>query len=113
MNYKYIGPDGKQHEGPEAFYRAANGASLGVNKAYLQLLTEKVKPSEANGNSGAKFAIVFVNEEQGTETTSLDGVKSTETLSGDNAIYTLSGVKVSKPEKGGIYVKNGKKFIVK
>ena len=113
MNYKYIGPDGKQHEGPEAFYRAANGASLGVNKAYLQLLTEKVKPSEANGNSGAKFAIVFVNEEQGTETTSLDGVKSTETLSGDNAIYTLSGVKVSKPEKGGIYVKNGKKFMVK
>ncbi len=113
MNYKYIGPDGKQHEGPEAFYRAASGASLGNNKAYLQLLTEKVKPSEANGNSGAKFAIIFVNEEQGTETTSLDGVKSTETLSGDNAIYTLSGVKVSKPEKGGIYVKNGKKFIVK
>lgn len=113
MNYKYIGPDGEQHEGPEAFYRAASGASLGNNKAYLQLLTEKVKPSEANGNNGAKFAIIFVNEEQGTETTSLDGVKSTETLSGDNAIYTLSGVKVSKPEKGGIYVKNGKKFIVK
>ena len=113
MNFKYLGPDGKQHEGPEAFYRAGVGATLGNNKAYLQLLTEKVKPSEANGNSGAKFAIVFVNEEQGTETTSLDGVKSTETLSGDNAIYTLSGVKVSKPEKGGIYVKNGKKFIVK
>ena len=113
MNYKYIGPDGKQHEGPEAFYRAASGASLGVNKAYLQLLTEKVKPSEANGNNGAKFAIIFVNEEQGTETTSLDGVKSTESISGDNAIYTLSGVKVSKPEKGSIYVKNGKKFIVK
>ena len=113
MNYKYTGPDGKQHKGPEAFYRASSTATLGNNKAYLQLLTEKVKPSESNGNNGAKFAIIFVNEEQGTETTSLDGVKSTETLSGDNAIYTLSGVKVSKPEKGGIYVKNGKKFIVK
>ncbi len=113
MNYKYTGPDGKQHEGPEAFYRASKSASLGSNKAYLQLLTEKVKPSEANGNSGAKFAIVFVDEVSGTETTSLDGVKSTETIAGDNAIYTLSGVKVSKPEKGGIYVKNGKKFIVK
>lgn len=112
MNYKYIGPDNKQHEGPEAFYRASSTATLGNNKAYLQLLTEKVKPSEANGNSGAKFAIIFVDEEQGTETTSLDGVKSVEML-GDNAIYTLSGVKVSKPEKGGIYVKNGKKFIVK
>jgi hypothetical protein len=112
MNYKYTGADGKQHEGPEAFYRASKSASLGSNKAYLQLLTEKVKPSEANGNNGAKFAIVFVDEEQGTETTALDGVKSVETM-GDNAIYTLSGVKVSKPEKGGIYVKNGKKFIVK
>ncbi len=111
MNYKYTGADGKQHEGPEAFYRASKSASLGSNKAYLQLLTEKVKPSEANQN-GAKFAIIFVDEEANTETTALDGVKSVETL-GDNAIYTLSGVKVSKPEKGGIYVKNGKKFIAK
>ena len=111
MNYKYTSADGKSHEGPEAFYRASKSASLGANKAYLQLLTANVKPTEANQN-GAKFAIIFVDEEQGTETTSLDGVKSVETL-GDNAIYTLSGVKVSKPEKGGIYVKNGKKFIVK
>ena len=113
MNYKYTGADGKQHEGPEAFYRAGVGASLGNNKAYLQLLTEKVKPENYSGVNPAKFAIIFVNEEEGTETTSLDGVKSTETLSGDNAIYTLSGVKVSKPEKGGIYVKNGKKYVVK
>ena len=112
MNYKYTGADGKQHEGPEAFYRAGVGASLGNNKAYLQLLTEKVKPTNYSGNN-AKFAIIFVNEEEGTETTSLDGVKSTETLSGDNSIYTLSGVKVSQPQKGGIYVKNGKKVVIK
>ena len=111
LNYKYTSADGKQHEGPEAFYRASKSASLKSNKAYLQLETAKVKPTEANQN-GAKFAIIFVDEEQGTETTSLDGVKSVEML-GDNAIYTLSGVKVSKPEKGGIYVKNGKKFIAK
>ena len=111
MNYKYTSADGKSHEGPEAFYRASKSASLGANKAYLQLLTANVKPTEANQN-GAKFAIIFVDEEQGTETTSLDGVKSVETM-GDNSIYTLSGVKVSKPEKGGIYVKNGKKFIAK
>lgn len=111
MNYKYTSADGKSHEGPEAFYRASKNATLGNNKAYLQLLTANVKPTEANQN-GAKFAIVFVDEEANTETTALDGVKSVETM-GDNAIYTLSGVKVSKPEKGGIYVKNGKKFIVK
>ena len=112
MNYKYTGPDGKQHEGPEAFYRAGSGASLGVNKAYLQLETDKVDPSKNKYAAGAKCAIIFIDEENNTETTSLDGVKSIEIL-GDNAIYTLSGVKVSKPEKGGIYVKNGKKFIVK
>lgn len=112
MNYKYTGPDRKQHEGPEAFYRASSTATLGANKAYLQLETEKVKPSSAN-NNGAKFAIIFVDEEEGTQTTALDGVQATEMLSGDNAIYTLSGVKVSKPEKGSIYVKHGKKFIVK
>ena len=112
MNYKYTGPDGKQHEGPEAFYRASSTATLGANKAYLQLETEKVKPSSAN-NNGAKFAIIFVDEDECTQTTALDGVQTTEMLSGDNAIYTLSGVKVSKPEKGSIYVKNGKKFIVK
>ena len=111
MNYKYTGADGKSHEGPEAFYRASKSATLGNNKAYLQLLTANVKPTEANQN-GAKFAIIFVDEEANTETTALDGVKSVETM-GDNAIYTLSGVKVSKPEKGGIYVKNGKKFIAK
>lgn len=111
LNYKYTSADGKSHEGPEAFYRASKTASLKSNKAYLQLETAKVKPTEANQN-GAKFAIIFVDEEANTETTSLDGVKSVETL-GDNAIYTLSGVKVSKPEKGGIYVKNGKKFIAK
>ena len=112
MNYKYKDARGNDQTGPEAFYRASSGASLGANKAYLQLVTEKVKPSSSN-NNGAKFAIVFVDEEEGTETTSIDGVQATEMLSGDNAIYTLSGVKVSKPEKGGIYVKNGRKFIVK
>ena len=112
MNYKYKGADGKQHEGPEAFYRAGVGATLGNNKAYLQLETDKVDPSKNPYAVGAKCAIIFIDEENNTETTSLDGVKSIEIL-GDNAIYTLSGVKVSKPEKGGIYVKNGKKFIVK
>lgn len=32
---------------------------------------------------------------------------------GDNAIYTLQGVRVSEPQKGQIYIMNGKKFIAK
>ena len=113
MNYKYTGSDGKQHEGPEAFYRAGVGASLGNNKAYLQLLTEKVKPANYNGVNPAKFAIIFVDESQGTETTSLNGVESTERTYNDDCHYTLDGVKVLNPTKKGIYIKNGKKIIIK
>lgn len=111
MNYKYYDSHGVLHEGPEAFYRAGVGATLGANKAYLQLLTEKVEP-EVVGDAKPMFAIVFVNQENNTQTTSLQGVQTIESL-GDNAIYTLSGVKVSNPQKGGIYVKNGKKFVIK
>ena len=113
MNYIYKDARGNQKQGPEAFYRAGKGAKLGANKAYLQLLTEKVKPSYLSVDNHAKFAIIFVNEEEGTETTALDGVQATEMLSGDNAIYTLSGVKVSNPQKGVVYVKNGKKYVIK
>ena len=112
MNYKYKDARGKNQEGPEAFYRAGSGATLGGNKAYLQLLTDNVKPASLSVNN-AKFVIFFVDEEEGTETTSIDGIQTTESLSGDNSVYTLSGVKVSKPQKGGIYVKNGKKVVIK
>ena len=74
---------------------------------------EPVDLCSRNQNAAhAKFAIIYENEE-GTETTSIDGVTSTKELPGDNAIYTLSGVKVNTPQPGIIYVKNGKKFIVK
>ena len=44
-------------------------------------------------------------------TTGIESVNA-ETNKSDNAIYTLSGVRVSKPQKG-IYIQNGKKFVVK
>ncbi len=59
------------------------------------------------------FAIVFVDEEEGSETTSLDGVESIERTYNDSSYYTLGGVKVQNPTKKGIYIKNGKKIIIK
>lgn len=114
MNWRYKDGRGNEQKGPEAFYRASSGARLSNNKAYLQLLTEKVKPENYSGaNAKQVFAIVFVDEVKGIATTVLDGVKTTEMYSGDDAIYTLSGMKVNNPQKGVIYIKNGKKFIVK
>lgn len=45
-----------------------------------------------------------------------DGIETIKTdakLAGDNNIYTLGGVRVAAPTQKGIYIKNGKKFVVK
>ena len=113
MNSKgYNEVTGQVVEGEEAFYRASNKATLGANKAYLQLLTEKVRSKDGKPAT-SKMAIVFVDEENGSETTAIDGVNSTETVSSDNTYYTISGVKVERPTKSGIYIKNGKKIVIK
>ena len=114
MNYKYYDPNKGLVEDDyvEAFYRARAGATLGSNKAYLKLETAKVDPQQ-NPYANAPFILVFEGDEQGSETTVIDGVESIEETSNDNAIYTLSGMRVSNPQPGMIYVKNGKKFIVK
>lgn len=45
--------------------------------------------------------------------TSIDCITEIVENNGDNALYDLQGRKVLYPEKGRIYIKNGKKFIVK
>ena len=104
---------GKKETGVERFRRVAANVVPGNNKAFLPLLTEKVKPSSNDAGAKSMFAIVFVDDEQGTETTSLNGVESTVRTYNDDCYYTLSGMKVSQPQKGSIYVKNGKKVILK
>ena len=42
----------------------------------------------------------------------INEVKASDTLSGE-AIYTLSGVRVAVPQKGQLYIMNGKKYIAK
>ena len=96
----------------ERFRRVKANVIAGNNKAYLPLLTANVKPSNGSGAKGM-FAIVFVDEEEGTETTSLDGVESIERTYNDGSYYTLGGVKVQNPTKKGIYIKNGKKVVIK
>ena len=66
-----------------------------------------------NPYANAPFILIFEGDEEGSETTVIDGVECIGETSGDDAIYTLSGMRVSNPQRGVIYVKNGKKFIVK
>ena len=104
---------GKTVEGI-AFYRASETAKLGPNKAYLPILTSAVQPSTGN-LGGAKMHIVFVDEndvDDNTTVTAVTGIEVNDAAEEDT-YYTLSGIKVDRPTKSGIYIKNGKKIIIK
>ena len=46
-------------------------------------------------------------------TTAIDSPAIVETQSKDNSVYDLMGRKVERPQKGNIYIQNGKKFVAK
>ena len=78
-----------------AFYPATAGSTLAMNKAYLNV-----------GEGGGALAMNF-----GGNATGLNNAATTET---ENApVFDLSGRRVMHTVKGGLYIQNGKKFIVK
>lgn len=76
------------------FYQATG--TLKPNKAYLRL---------GNTSNVSAFRLVF------GETTDLNS--SVTIINPDAPIYDLSGRRVMQTVKGGVYIQNGKKFIVK
>lgn len=103
------GTDGKYHyflAGTSAsdigFYNVAEAATSGAGKAYLETTT----PLMNEGASSARIAWVF----QDDETT---GIKdATRSLTTNDVFFDLTGRRV-KALRGGLYIKNGKKVIVK
>ncbi len=96
----------------EAFYRVQkSGITAKVNQAYLPLLTSKVKPAEVEAH--AKISIIFLNEEEEFKGVATKISTPTSTINNNDVIYTLSGVRVDNPTKSGIYIKNGKKVVIK
>ncbi|MCR4835403.1 MAG: Ig-like domain-containing protein [Bacteroidaceae bacterium] len=102
--------DNKQHGSAEAtpgFYKVvAGGGNLGAHKAYLQLKTA------SNGTEAKSY--VFFNldfEEENGVATTIGNARADE-VAGE-AYYTLSGVKIDYPTEKGIYIKNGKKIVIK
>ncbi len=122
LTYKYYQLDkngnktGTQQTGDEMFYRVANGgATAKKNSAYLPLLTEEVKPSEKNPTGSAKFIFIFSDFSDDNTPTAIEGLSENEMQPAENAIwYNLNGQKLNgKPTKGGLYIVNGKKVLVK
>ena len=91
----------KNGDGYIVFSKALEGAdhnkNLGMNKAYLKL-----------GGSGVnQFKLDF-----GGTTTTIEGI-TTEADAANAPVYDLSGRRIAAPAHRGIYIRNGKKFMVK
>ena len=111
-------PYGDVMEGPEMFYRVSkSGIKLHKNSAYLQLPTEKVKPSKNNTTGSAKFTFIFADElENDSQATGIEeaSVKRETGVSEQSVWYNLNGQKLNgKPQQRGLYIVNGKKVLFK
>lgn len=97
----------------------SNSAYLPVSKADAEKLKLGVKYDYKNFDkdnvTGAKKipALFFDFANVGSGTTGINEVVNQSTKLNDGKYYTLSGQQVEKPTAGGIYIHNGRKFVVK
>ena len=93
-NYLVLGRVLVENEGVIGFYLPSNDAtSIAANKAYL---------------SNTSAAAIALNFDDVTT-----GIGQVATESENAPIFDLSGRRVNSTVKGGLYIQNGKKFIVK
>lgn len=104
-----------------SFYRIAPSGMTVSNKnlAYLQVpgdlyvyTNRRAGDAEGNPASQELLKIVF-NDANASETTDVNVNTVTERTADNEVWYTLQGVRVSVPTKGGIYIHKGKKVVVK
>ena len=95
------------------------------NSSYLQISKEKAATmnllgtsyddfaSVATGGSAKKVPGIIFDFANVGGTTGINEVVNQSTKLNDGKYYTLSGQQVEKPTAGGIYIHNGRKFVVK
>ena len=88
--------------------RVTKPGILGYNKAYIRLPKADVDKMYANGLGTKGLNIVF----EDFETTTIEYAETNIASKEDNKYYNLSGQCVENPTKG-IYIKNGKKIVIK
>lgn len=95
-------------DGEVGFYRAElkNGQFLNnANKVYLEVPELALNEGEIDSSQQLSLKFKF------PETTTVEGVEVSTTQT--DVYYNLKGVRIARPTQKGIYLKNGKKFIVK
>lgn len=101
QNYLVLNADGNTFEAVTGRSKRVNSNTAYVNFAWL---AETEDPGE-----GLVFSVTGVDP-------SLSGIMNVETArpaTRDNAIYTISGVRVKNMTEKGVYIVNGKKTVVK
>lgn len=99
-------------KGTGLFY--SNSAYLPVSEATAKKMNLGVSYNDFDPATGAKKVpgVLFDFAKVGG-TTGINEVVNQSTKLNDGKYYTLSGQQVEKPTAGGIYIHNGKKYIVK
>ena len=82
------------------FLRVANPGTVSAYNCYIEI------PAESAANAARSLSI------GGDGTTGIANVKQI-VENGDEAWYTLTGVRMAKPTQKGVYIHNGKKIIIK
>lgn len=98
-------------KGTDSFYN--NSAYLPILEADATIMGLGVSHDDF-GPSGAKnVPALFFDFANVDGTTGIDEVVNTTVKNHDGKYYTLSGQQVEKPTTSGVYIHNGKKFVVK
>lgn len=87
---------------------SATAAKMKLGTKYGQF-----EKDPTTGNSKYIPALLFDFANVGSGTTGISEVVNQSTKLNDGKYYTLSGQQVEKPTAGGIYIHNGRKFVVK
>ena len=107
-NYKYTIKEG---DSQPLFYQFADGSTLGAGKAYLQIPMAWLPQTSETKSISLRF-------EEGEGTTDIENSQFTIensqfTIDNSQLTYDLYGRRVDNPVKGGIYIVNGNKVVVK
>ena len=98
-------------KGTGAFYN--NSAYLPIAETDVNKMGLGVSHNDYTSNGAKKVPALFFDFANADGTTGIDEVVNQSTKLNDGKYYTLSGQQVEKPTAGGIYIHNGRKFVVK
>lgn len=97
--------------GTGSFYN--NSACLPIAEEDAKKMNLGVSYDDFGPTGGKKIPALFFDFANADGTTGIDEVVNTTVKNNDGKYYTLSGQQVEKPTAGGVYIHNGKKFVVR